>query len=257
MDLQLNGKTALVTGASRGIGKATALAFAREGASLVLVAQGAEALEATAGEIRWATGATVTTLAADLAGPDEPARLSGAAPPVDILVNCAGAVPPGTLEELGVERIREGWELKVFGYLRMIAAFRPQMTARGSGVIVNVIGMAGERVNAAVIALTGANAALIAMTRALGAESPASGVRILGVNPSMTATDRARTLWRQEAERRFGDPERWSELVSAQPFGRPAEPEEVAATIAFLASPRCGYVSGSVVNVDGGIGARP
>ena len=256
MNLELDGKTALVTGGSRGIGAATARVLAAEGVRLVLVARGGEALDRTAEAIA-ATGASVRTCVEDLADETAPERLAAAFPEVDILVNNAGGVPPGPLDALSVAAIRDGWAAKVFGYVGMIRAFRPLMASRGAGVVVNVIGMAGERVNAGMIALTGANAALIAMTRALGAESPGSGVRILGVNPSMTATERAKTLWRDEASRTLGDGDRWPELVAAQPFGRPADPDEIAAAIVFLASPRCGYVSGTVLNVDGGLGARP
>ena len=257
MDLELTGKTALISGASRGIGRAVAEALAREGCNLVLVARGADELGRTAGDIASATGVSVETEAVDLNGADVPASLAEAHGRVDILVNNAGAVPPGGLEGLSVEQIREGWNLKVFGYLGMMRAFYPRMRERGAGVMVNIIGMAGERVNANVLALTGGNAALIAMTRALGAQSPGHGVRVVGVNPSMTATERAKMLWRKQAADELGDEERWPELVKAQPFGRPAEPSEIADVVAFLASPRAGYVSGSIVNVDGGLGARP
>jgi 3-oxoacyl-[acyl-carrier protein] reductase len=257
MDLGLKGRTALVAGASRGIGKATATILAEEGCDLVLVARDETDLERTAAEIAASTGAKISVEACDLSQADAPQRLSERFPGIDILVNNAGAVPPGSVEDLPIDAIRNGWALKVFGYLSMVRAFYPLMKQRRSGVIVNVIGMAGERVNAKVIALTGGNAALIAMTRALGAEAPDNGVRVVGVNPAMTATDRAKMLWRKQASEQLGDEERWPELVQSLPFGRAAEPADIASAIAFLASPRAGYISGSIVNIDGGLGARP
>jgi len=257
VDLDLAGRTALITGASKGIGRAVATQLAAEGCNLVLVARDGEALKALSDEIGQRTGMSVQTEARDLAEANAAAELSARFPQIDILVNNAGAVPPGKLTDLSVQQIQEGWALKVFGYLGLMHAYYPAMCERGSGVIINIIGMAGERVNANVIALTGGNASLIAMTRALGAQSPEHGVRVVGVNPSMTATERAVSLWRRQAADQFGDEERWRELVAALPFGRAAEPSDIANAVAFLASPKAGYISGTVLNVDGGIGARP
>ncbi|MCY0148509.1 short-chain dehydrogenase/reductase [Hoeflea sp. G2-23] len=255
--MALNGRTALVTGASKGIGLATTRLLAQEGCKVIMVARNLDMLNASAREIATETGAMIEVASHDTGNPDTPSALACAFPDVDILVNNSGGVPPGSLAELSLSDIEAGWQPKVFGYLGMIQAFYPLMKQRCSGAIVNVIGMSGERVNAKAIALSGANAALVAMTRALGAESPAHGVRIVGVNPGVTATERARLLWKKQAADEFGDESRWAELVEGLPFGRAAEPGDIANVIAFLASSRAGYISGSVINVDGGSGARP
>ena len=119
-------------------------------------------------------------------------------------------------------------------------------------MIINVIGGSGERPSDGYIAGSMGNAALITMSRGVGAESPKFGVRIIGVNPSATATDRGIERWRNMAQKNFGDPERWSELTKNMPFGRPASVEEVSNVVVFFASDRASYVSGSVVSVDGG-----
>ncbi len=257
MNLGIAGRRAMVTGASKGIGRAVAEALAAEGCAVTLVARNAEALAATAEAIRTQHNVPVRWRAADLADVAVHAALAEAEPDADILVNNAGAVPPGSIQSLGPEAVAEGWRLKVFGYLGLMHVFYPRMAARGRGVIINVIGLAGQRVNADLIALSGGNAALIAMTRALGAAGPASGVRVVGVNPSATATDRAIALWRAQAERTFGDAGRWAELLGSLPFGRAATPQEIADAVTFLASDRASYISGTVLNVDGGLNARP
>jgi len=179
-------------------------------------------------------------------------------PQVDALINNAGAVRGGEIDDIDDDAWRAGWELKVFGYINLSRLCYGAMKARGAGgVIVNVIGLAGERPNAKVVALSSGNAALIALTRALGGRAPDFGLRVLGVNPGPTETERAVTLFRRQARDRFGDPERWRELVTDLPFGRPAKPEEVADVVVFLASDRAAYVSGSVLNVDGGLATRP
>jgi NAD(P)-dependent dehydrogenase (short-subunit alcohol dehydrogenase family) len=130
------------------------------------------------------------------------------------------------------------------------------MVERREGVIVNIIGGAGERPSAGYIAGSIANSGLMTLSRALGADSPRHGVRVLGLNPSATATERGVEIWRTRAKKDLGDPERWPELTKGFPFGRAASVEEIANVVVFLASPRASYMSGTVVSVDGGAAWR-
>ena len=258
MDLDLKGKRAVITGASKGIGRAVAESLAAEGCHLVLVARGSAGLEELAAGLSERFGVTASAVATDLA--DERARQALAADwaGADILVNNAGAIPGGEIDEVSDAAWRNAWDLKVFGYIELCRLFYVAMRGRGRGVIVNVIGTAGERPNAAYIAGTTGNAGLMAFTRALGARSPDAGVRVVGVNPGLTATDRAVTMLRTWSIQRHGEPDRWSEVEQALglPFGRMGTPREVADVVAFLASPRAGYVSGTIVTVDGGASNR-
>jgi len=142
--------------------------------------------------------------------------------------------------------------LKVFGYISFCRAVYAAMKARRSGVIVNVIGAAGERFPTGYIAGAAGNASLMAFTRALGKGAPADGLRVVAINPGPVETERHVMLQRSAAEKTLGDPERWRELTKSMPFGRPATPEEIGWAVAFLASPRSGYTTGSVLTIDGG-----
>lgn len=254
MDLQLTGKHVLVTGASKGIGLAIATAFAREGARLTLVARRAEVLEERAAALRAETGAAVDIHTADLAQEAERAALFAARPDVDILVNNAGAIKRGPLEALEMADWREGFELKVWGYIHLCKLYVPYMKARGSGTVINIIGMGGRAVSPGYIVGAAGNAALIGFTNALGADTPGHNVRVFGINPARTLTDRMSDLLRQQAAQELGDADRWQELIDAAsfPFGRPKAPEEVAALAVMLASPHVHYLSGTVVDMDGG-----
>ena len=249
MDLDLRGRRALVTGASRGIGKAIAATLAREGCELILVARDAAALEAVADPIR-AAGGKADTVSADLSIHSEIERLAARAGTIEILINNAGAIPGGTLFEIDDIRLREAWNLKLFGYISMIRAFYPAMRARG-GVIVNVIGAAGEAPTAGYFAGAVANAGLMAFTRAIAKDAWRDGIRVVAVNPGPVATDRIEALLRTRAERELGDPARWEELMSEMPFGRAAAPQEVADAVVFLASPRSAYTNGALLTIAG------
>ena len=252
MDLQLQGKRVLLTGASRGIGYACALAFAQEGALPTLVARDGQALAAAAAAIATATGIVAPTLALDITGAEAIERIAEAAAETDILVNNAGAIPGGTLAQVDDARWRQAWELKLFAYVNLVRAILPRMEARRSGVIANVIGMAGVAPRHDYLCGGTANAALIAFTRAVGAASPRHNVRVFGVNPSLTNTDRVAGLTRQMAAARLGDAERWREISAGLPFGRMLEPREVAELLVFACSPRAAYLSGTVIDLDGG-----
>lgn len=252
MDLQIQGRRVLVTGGSRGIGLAIALSFAREGARPLLVSRSPEALDAAVAIIHTQTGVRASVLALDMGQPGAEAKLLSQAGDIDILVNNAGAIPGGGLTDIDEARWREAWELKLFGYINLVRAMLPVMAARRSGVIANIIGMAGVAPRSEYIVGSTANAALIAFTQALGATSPRSGVRVFGINPSPTRSDRMETMLRAKATAILGDEARWMELTTALPFGRLAEPREIADITAFCCSPLAGYLSGTTINVDGG-----
>jgi NAD(P)-dependent dehydrogenase (short-subunit alcohol dehydrogenase family) len=256
MDLNLTGKRALVTGASKGIGRATAQVLAAEGCDLVLVARTASDLDAARAELRAQHNVGVISVPLDLSNGDAARGLARDFPDIDILVNNAGAIPGGNVEEIDEQRWRQAWDLKVFGYVNLCRAYFGLMKRRGRGVIVNIIGSAGERLDAAYIAGSAGNASLMAFTRALGAAAPDAGLRVVGINPGPVATDRLVTLLKKRAQDRLGDGERWQELVKPMPFGRAAKPEEIAAMAAFLASDLSGYTSGTIITIDGGLAHR-
>jgi NAD(P)-dependent dehydrogenase (short-subunit alcohol dehydrogenase family) len=188
----------------------------------------------------------------DLSRSGSAEELRALAPDIDILVNNAGAIPGGSVEDVGEARWREAWELKVFGYINLTRAYLPMMQARGHGVICNIIGMAGAAPRYEYICGSAANAALIAFTQGLGGGTVRQGVRVFGINPSPTRSDRMQGMLQQQATTKLGDASRWQELTLGMPFGRMAEPDEIAKLTAFCASPLCSYLSGSVINVDGG-----
>lgn len=252
MDLGLSGKRALITGASKGIGLGCAKAFAAEGCALDLVARDRERLEAARDVVLAAGAPTCGIHAVDLSAAGAVEALADAAPVPDILVNNAGAIPGGDLRAIDEETWRRAWDLKVFGYINMARAFYPKMQAKGGGVIFNVIGLAGVKLDAKYIAGTAGNASLIAFTKAMGANALADGMRVLGVNPGLVATDRLLTLLKTKAMAEKGDETRWQDFLSGQPLGRAAKVEEIADVVAFLCSPRAAWATGIVLDLDGG-----
>lgn len=252
MDLQLAGKHVLITGGSKGIGRATAEILADEGCHLILVARDQAVLDEAAGTIRARRQVSVRTISADLSDDATVRRVAGGAGEIDILVNNAGAIPPGNLVAVDDATWRHAWDLKVFGFISLCRAVYPAFAARRAGVIVNIIGAAGERFDPNYIAGSAGNASLMAFTRALGKASPADNVRVVGINPGPIATKRLEMLSRARAAQQLGDPERWRELFAKMPFGRAGEPAEIANAVAFLASPRSAYTSGTILTIDGG-----
>jgi NAD(P)-dependent dehydrogenase (short-subunit alcohol dehydrogenase family) len=252
MDLELSGKSALITGGSKGIGRATATLLAEEGCDVTLVARDQAALNQAADSIRAAHQVRVATIAADLSRQEEVLRVAAACDGIDILVNNAGAIPPGALLDVDDATWRAAWDLKVFGFISLTRAVYRAMAAQKSGVIVNVIGAAGERLDPTYITGSTGNAALMAFTKTLGRASPADGIRVVGINPGPVSTDRLTMLLRSRAQRAYGDESRWPELCADMAFGRPATPEEIAAAVAFLASPKSAYTSGTILTIDGG-----
>jgi NAD(P)-dependent dehydrogenase (short-subunit alcohol dehydrogenase family) len=255
MDLELKGRWALITGASQGIGAGVARTFAREGVNLHLTARSKDKLEALRDELR-RYDVKVRVHAADITPPEASEKLAQVCGQIDILVNNAGVIPSGTLFEIDEKRWREGWELKVFGYIDLCRQFYARMKAWGGGVIINNIGNAGEISDPRYIAGSTGNASLMAFTRALGGHSLDDNIRVIGVNPGPVNTDRIYNMLKKRAQMQFGDESRYKELEAQYPLKRPAHVDEIVDLIAFLASPRSGYTTGTIVTVDGGIASR-
>lgn len=245
MDLGLAGKSVLVTGGSKGIGLACAKAFAAEGCRVHLAARDRGRLEQARAEM----GGEAVLHPADLRDAGALQGLASACAQVDILVNNAGDIPGGTIESVDEAKWRHAWELKVFAYINLSRALFARMKERGSGVIVNVIGMAGENPSFEYICGSTANAGLAAFTKALGKGSREHGVRVLGVHPPSTRTERILNVMKAAAKAKLGDENRYPELVASGAFGGMIEPEQVADMVAFLASARAGRLSGVVLNL--------
>lgn len=257
MDLGLKGRSAVVTGASKGIGLGVAQVLAAEGCARVhIVSRTREALEAAAKGLRDRHGTEIKVHALDLSKRGSAAALLAATGTPDILVNNAGAIPAGDIERIDEDTWREAWELKVFGYINLSRAYYAAMSKAGRGVILNVTGLAAERHDYGYIAGTTGNAGLNAFTRALGSYSLERGVRVLAVCPGLTETERLVTLLKTGARQRTGSEDGWRDAYKGAPMQRAAMVEEVANVVAFLASDRASYMSGTVVTVDGGHGAR-
>lgn len=254
MQLDLTGKSALITGASQGIGEAIARVLAAEGCDLHLAARNGAALEALKADLA-GSGVKISLYPGDLSDGAAMEALDTAAGDYDILINNAGDIPAGDIESVSDEAIKRGFDLKVFGYITLARAFWKRRKGR-DGVIVNVIGNSGENWDAAYFAGSTGNAALMSFTKALGGRSMNEGIRVVGVNPGPVDTPRMFKIMRRKAIDMLGDESRWAELYDLYPGKRPATAEEVADLCAFLASPRAGYISGTIVTIDGGIAAR-
>jgi NAD(P)-dependent dehydrogenase (short-subunit alcohol dehydrogenase family) len=250
MELGLRHRRVLITGGSQGIGKAVARGFLAEGASVVIVSRDEGRLRKALAEL--APLGTVQGKAIDLAQRGAPEAIADEFKDTDILVNNAGAIPTGDIFSVTEARWREAWDLKVFGYVNLMRAMYCHMQGNAPKVIVNVLGLGGEKPQWHYVCGNAANVALMGVTKSLGGRSIDDGIRVVGVNPGGVETERMVMIQRTKAQRELGDPERWREFFKDKPLNRAATPEEVANVVLFLASERASWVSGAVVPVDGG-----
>jgi NAD(P)-dependent dehydrogenase (short-subunit alcohol dehydrogenase family) len=251
MDLSLGGKTVLVTGGSKGIGFACARAFLAEGARVAITSRAQANLDKAAGALPG-----VFAIAADLVDADQALAMVAAVEqrlgPIDILVNSAGAAARTPPEQLNPARWRAAMDAKFFSYVNVIDPVIKTMGARGKGVIVNIIGSGGKVAHTVHIAGGAANAALMLATAGLATAYAASGVRVVGLNPGLTETDRVAEGMRAEAALNgISEPEALARAVAKIPMGRMATAEEIADATLYLASDRASYITGVNISMDG------
>lgn len=256
MDLHLTGKVALVTGGSKGIGRATARLLAQEGCDVAITARTRDDLEKAAAELADETGRKILPFTGDMSVTADVERCVAAAieafGKIDILVTCAGSSPGGLLEEMDDENWHSSLQLKFMGYVRSVRAVIGHMRERGEGSIVLVVGNDGLKQSYWELTAGAANAADINFASSIAEQYAKHGVRINTVNPGPVNTDRWDGLEKALARDKKITQERAHELaVSSLPLGRICEPEEVADLVAFVASPRASYLVGANIPVDG------
>ena len=253
MDLGLAGRKALVCAASKGLGKGCALALAREGVELTITARGAEALEATAEEIRRATGAKVTTVAGDIATEAGRQAALAACPEPDILVNNAGGPPPGDFRDWDRDAWIKAIDANMLTPIFLTRAVVDGMAARGFGRIVNITSSAVKAPIAELGLSNGARSGLTGFIAGVARQMAGKGVTINGLLPGAFDTDRLRGGINAAAQRSGQDAEAIADRRRATiPAGRFGQPDEFGATCAFLCSVHAGYITGQNILIDGG-----
>ncbi len=261
MDLGLRGKHILITGGSKGIGLACAREFLAEGCRVSLVSRERANLEAAREKLLAAFPGAASAIAlysADLREPAAAGKVVSDAEnehgAIDVLVNSAGAAKRTPPDELTPERWREAMDAKYFSYINVIDPLIKRMAARGTGAIVNIVGMGGKVASPTHIAGGAANSALMLATAGLASAYGARGVRVNAINPGMTLTDRLQEGISAEARMKGITPEEaLTEASAPLPQGRIASPAEIANVAVFLASPRASYVSGAMLAMDGAL----
>jgi 3-oxoacyl-[acyl-carrier protein] reductase len=253
MDLGLAGRTALVCAASKGLGKGCALALAHEGVAVTITARGAEALEATAQEIRTATGVEVKTVVGDISTQAGREAALAACPHPDILVNNAGGPPPGDFRDWDRDVWIKALDANMLTPIFLIQATVDGMMARGFGRIVNITSGAVKAPIAELGLSNGARAGLTGFLAGLARQVAFKGVTINNLLPGMFFTDRLRTSIGARAKRSGRSYEdELQHRIATIPAGRYGDPEEFGAACAFLCSSHAGFITGQNLLLDGG-----
>ena len=253
MNLGIQGRTAIVCAASKGLGRGCAFALAREGVSLVISARGGEALERTSAEIRAETGAQVTTIQGDVTTEEGRAALLAACPDPDILITNAGGPPQGEFSQFELDDWRRAVEANMLTPIALIRAVLPAMNARRFGRVLNITSYSVKMPIGRLELSNGARAGLTGALASLARRVAANNVTINHLLPGPFDTDRVRGNWNQVAAGGGGDvAELERRAVAGIPAGRLGTPEEFGAFAAFFCSVHAGFTTGQSILLDGG-----
>ena len=258
MDLRLRGKIAMISGASKGLGRAAALGLAEEGVHLALNARGPELLEKLAAEITRQYGVETLTVPGDMSLlADVQAfvrRTVDRFGRIDILVNNAGSSQGGVFWEVPDQVWLDSWGLKLFGYVRLMREVIPQMIRQDGGRIINIVGNTGKQPVPTLLPGGSANVALLNITRGVAEAVAKHNIIVNAVNPGPIRTERWDTLM-ERLGKALGitAAEYEASFVKDIPLGRVGRPEEIADLVVFLASERASYLTGTSVTADGGM----
>jgi 3-oxoacyl-[acyl-carrier protein] reductase len=257
MDLGLKAKVALVAAASKGLGQAAALELAREGARVAICARAEAALRATADEIGRATGSQTLAVVADVSDPNDVERVVQTTVNhfgrLDVLVTNAGGPPSGYFMDLGDDAWQAAVELTLMSTVRLCRAAIPHMQKNGWGRIINVTSVSVKQPMDNLLLSNALRAGVVGLAKTLSNQFARQGITVNCVCPGWTLTDRVAELNAARAQELGIPAEKVEQQVTANiPMGRMGRPEELAALIAFLASERAGYITGTAIQVDGG-----
>lgn len=260
MDLGLNGKVAIVTGGSEGIGRAAAESLGREGANVVVCARRADVLQRAADDLGEATGAQVVPVAADVSQSEDAQHVVQAAVDrfgrLDILVNNAGRSAAGAFETLDDAGWQADLDLKLFGAIRFVRAALPHLRAAGGGSIVNILNLGAKAPGPRSMPTSVSRAAGLAMTKALSKELAPDNIRVNGIMIGLIKSAQHERSWQRQGAEGSMDEFYVRQAKSAGvPLGRVGDASEVGDLIAFLCSSRGTYISGVAINMDGGLSA--
>ena len=259
MDLGLRDKVAIVMAASKGIGRACATALATEGARVTIGARGEQVLLKTAQEIQQTTGSRVLAVPTDVTKAENMEAIVAATirefGRIDILVNNAGGPPAGTFESFGDAQWLAAFELNLLSAVRMVRLVLPYMRETGSGRIINIASTSVKQPIAGLLLSNSIRSGVVSMAKTLSVELAPDNITVNNVCPGRILTDRLRQLYHFDERRQQGESEETvlKEMARDVPMGRVGKPEELGALVAFLASQQAAYITGTTIQVDGGL----
>ena len=259
MDLGLRDKVAIVMAASKGLGRACAAALAAEGARVTIGARGAQALEKTAHEIQQATRSQVLAVPTDVTKAEDVEAIVTATVRefgrIDILVNNAGGPPAGKFESFGDAQWQAAFELNLLSTVRLVRLVLPHMRITGSGRIITIVSTSVKQPIDGLLLSNAIRSGVVGLAKTLSVELAPDNITVNNVCPGRILTDRLRQIYHinERVQQGVSEEAMLKEMAQDIPMGRVGKPEELGALVAFLASQQAAYITGTTIQVDGGL----